>query len=132
MPAALPTVLNLMLADGVHRDSSGKYSILGVFTTIKAATFPATQQSAALYATLTEGYGRVGLLFQIVCLEHDEQPFAAFQVGVDFADPLQVVEIGLPLPPFTVPHPGTFRLQAVCNGTVLSERHLSAVLLGGS
>ena len=70
--------------------------------------------SPSAYISLTEIRGTVDCILRFVFLSSDE---AVFQCGfqIDCKDPLQTVELTLPLP--SLPHKaGVYALELLCNG----------------
>jgi hypothetical protein len=123
-PAADPTVLTLLAADGLHRDSLGKFYILGVFSGINAPAFPALHPPVALYVALTDGYGTVTVTLRLVRAANEDHALFSGEFKVEFHTPLDVVETGLSVPAIRLPAPGEYRWQVVCRGAVLYEHRL--------
>jgi hypothetical protein len=44
--------------------------------------------------------------------------------GVECRDPLETIQISLPLPPLPVPHEGVFALELLCDGELLGTHRV--------
>jgi hypothetical protein len=122
---ARPLVLALVVCDGVWRDpSSGKHSLMGVFSGLSAGVFPVQHPGLAVYAALTEGYGMAQVRVAVVD-DGGAQVIAEATVQVAFTDPRQVVELTVGMQTLTFPLPGGYRIQLIADGHILLERRLA-------
>jgi len=125
MTAAQPLVLALVVCDGVWRDpSSGKHSLMGVFSGLGAATFPAQHPGMGVYVALTECYGTIDLKIVVVD-DAGTNTLTEAKVEVRFADPLQVVELSIQIQTIVFPVPGVYRIQLIADTSILLERRLT-------
>lgn len=131
-PAANPTVLCLLMSDGMHIDSFGKHYILGTFNALHAQAFPATHPFMALFLSITNGHGRATLLIRLVQVANDDHVVFEGQLDLEFQSPLDVIDQALPAPGVTLPEAGEYRWQVVCGGNVLYERKLIVTPIGGT
>jgi hypothetical protein len=123
-PPANPSVLALLTADGLHRDSQGKSYILGVFNRINALHFPARHPPVSVYVALTDGYGSVELELCLVRIADENRPLFSSEFQVEFDNPLDVIETNHVVPAVRFPAPGDYRWQVGCQGEILCERRL--------
>ena len=125
MNPARPLVLALVVCDGVWRDpSTGKHSLMGVFSGLSAAVFPVLHPGLAVYAALTEGYGAASVRVAVVD-DAGDRVIAEATVEVGFTDPRQVVELTVAMQALNFPDPGGYRIQLVADGHILLERRLA-------
>jgi hypothetical protein len=125
----------MVLCDGVHRDfTTGKYTILGTFSTLGAYTFPA-KISFCIYFAITDGLGSTKLCLKLVDAESGivdkgenatEGPVFEIQMDMAFEDPLAVIEtvvvIGTALP-----KAGLYHCDLWAGDDLLMSRRLLAV-----
>lgn len=119
------------LADLVWRDpATGKFTIIGTFSTIAARRFPTTHPSLAIYLALTDGRGPCRLQLRIVDASEAETLSEA-EIEVQFRDPIQLIEFGVRLDNIWFPGPGEYRVQLAQGTEVLFERRLFVIGLPG-
>jgi hypothetical protein len=117
-----PAVYSLLLADAVHRDSAtGKAFLLGIYSQIKAQSFPCLQPALVVYATLRGGRGRTLLKFRLIDEGETREPLFEIETMVDFPDPLTMVEVFFKSPQVTFAQPANYRLQLYGGGQLLQE-----------
>jgi hypothetical protein len=128
-----PVLQALLLADHIYRDSiTGKHVIAGTFNKMvfvkggarpkavdvageKRQLIPGGVQtgSPCVYISLTEIRGKVQCVLRYVNLEQDQALFQT-QFSIESPDPLQTVEVVLPLP--MLPHEaGAHALELLCD-----------------
>jgi hypothetical protein len=126
----------MVLCDNVHRDSStGKYTLLGTFSTLRAQSFPARVQFCVYYA-VTDGLGPTKLRLRLVDAEagivdrpgqeEEGTVFDETTMEFDFPDPLVVLEsvTGIQV---AMPKPGLFHCELLANEELLMSRRLLAI-----
>ena len=105
----------MVLCDGVHRDAAtGKFTILGTFSTFFAREFPA-QAQLAVYFSVTDGLGPTTLRLRIVDAEFgivnsDEESgktICEMEQEITFESPLVVMESAWGLKT-VLPKPGLY------------------------
>jgi len=123
-----PEVLALVLCDRIHRDGlSGKPYLLGVFSIIYSKEFPALHRGVDVYLAITNGRGRYKTQLRFMFAETEEELMVA-EGEMEFADPLQVWEIGFSLPPLPLPKAGKYRFDLLCDGMLCGSRSVVAQL----
>lgn len=119
-----PYALAMVICDHVWRDgTTGKCTLLGSFSFIAAASFPATHHSMGIYAAITDGRGKVSITLTIVDADEEEALFRA-EAEIGFEDPRAVSELVLNLQNITFPRPGEYRVQLFAGDEFLLERRL--------
>lgn len=133
-----PLVQALLLADRVYKDVTGKHIIAGTFNRwifVKGGMKPKTVEvggderqaipggmqagSPHVYISLTELRGKTAFVLRYVNLEQDKALFET-QFSVDFSDPLQTVELVLPMP--MLPNEaGAHALELLCDDEPLGS-----------
>lgn len=75
------------------------------------------------YVSLTEINGQQMFLLRYVDLNENTELFST-QFGVECRDPLETIQISLPLPALPVPHEGVFALELLCDGELLGSHRI--------
>lgn len=145
---ATPILQALLLADHVYQDrSTGKHVICGVFNTVyfipeeqRQAKADASQGGAGesltvsamelmragspfAYLSLTEIQGSKKFELRYVDLSENTALFST-SFGVRSQDPLQTVEIVIPLPSLPAPREGAFALELLCDNELLGAHRV--------
>jgi len=72
------------------------------------------------YLSLTEVRGAMSFILQLVNLEDDSQLFRS-DLRVECHNPLQTVEMTVPLPPISPPQAGIYALELIWNNELLGS-----------
>ena len=129
-----PYCLAMVLCDGIHRDAAtGKFTILGTFSTFFARQFPA-QAQLVVYFAVTDGLGPTTLRLRIVDAEFEiansgEEPGKAIyemQQEITFESPLVVMESAWGLKT-VLPNPGLYHCELFAGDDLLMSRRMLAV-----
>ena len=134
MPNTLlkPDVLSLLVCDQILIDRlTGKTSLIGMFSTIGAPQYPVRHPQLCVFASLTDGRGKTNLRIRLVSVDEDDILGQA-DMEVDFKDPRTVFEIALAVGNVTFPKPGEYRLQLFADSSLLTERRIVVVQIGGT
>ena len=124
----LPHILTLTVADVVHHDpNTGKFSLLGIYTTIAAPVFPCVHPAMGVYFALTDGRGKTPLMLRLVDAEEERPPVFCLQTVLDSRDPTQVLEAGFSFRRLQFPKPGEYLLQLLAADELLLERRVFVV-----
>lgn len=75
------------------------------------------------YVSLTEIHGQRSFEMRYVDLSLNNVVFA-FEFKVDCRNPLETVQLSLPLPVLPVPHEGVFALELLCEGNLLGSHRI--------
>ena len=112
----------MIVCDNVHRDqSSGKYFILGTFSTIVTTQVPCKHRAMCLFVSVTECRDKTPLTVRLVRVDGeggDDQALANVSGEITSPDPLAVHELIMQFREVTFPQAGEYRFQ------LLSKEHL--------
>ena len=123
-----PDVLSLIVCDQIITDRvTGKQSLIGMFSRIHAVRFPATQPQLCVHVALTDGHGKTPLMIRIVDSEDARPPVVQGEGVVDFKNPRAIANLALQFYGLSFPQPGEYRIQLLCNGTLMREARLELV-----
>ena len=118
-------VLALLFAEDVHQDlATNRFSIIGSYSSIEAASFPWTEPVIIVYFAVTEGQGRVPLIFRLVDAAGQHAPVWTHALFVDFSNPRLVVEMAFYEIDVVFPEAGEYRLEMYAHGQLIRERRL--------
>lgn len=130
---AEPYCLAMLLCDGIHKDpATGKHTLLGTFSTVGAAEFPA-QIAFCVYFAVTDGFGPISLKLRIVDSAADMAGNAAGaawespEMLINVPSPLVVCESSVRNISVTLPAPGVYFCELYSGETLLMSRRLLAV-----
>lgn len=92
MPDGLePLPLAMILCDAVHIDpTTGKRTLLGLFSTLVSSEFPTVVRSMAVHVSLTECRGNLAVILQVVDANEDREPIATEEGDVQSDNPLGI------------------------------------------
>jgi hypothetical protein len=117
-----PEVLAMILCDQVITDvETNKKSLIGIFDQVEAVALPCVVHELHVYLSLTDGHGTLSTAIACVTVDEGEELFRG-EAEVEFADPLQVVELHFVFPNARFPSTGEYRFQLSTDGQVLLER----------
>jgi hypothetical protein len=123
MPIEKPIGIALIVCDQIIQDaSSGKRSLVGIFNSLKAASFPATTKHLSIYASLTNINGNVPM--ELHCFnETHEEAIVAVPFNGSMDNPNNVLDVAFDFDEFSFPKPGLycFEIRAV-EEIILSTR----------
>ncbi|MEE9295271.1 MAG: hypothetical protein V3W34_09980 [Phycisphaerae bacterium] len=123
-----PDILSLTICDQIITDRiTGKQSLIGIFSTIHAAGFPVTHPQLCVHVSMTEGRNTTPVTICIVDSEEARRPIVRGQGVVHFKDPRAIANLSLQFHGLVFPEPGEYRVQILCNGTLLREARLHLV-----
>jgi hypothetical protein len=123
-----PDVLALLICDQIITDrATGKQSLIGLFSKIHSAGFPATHPQLSVFVVLTEGRGQTELTIRIVDGNEARPPLVQGRGSVQFRDPRAVANLALQFHGLVFPEPGEYRVQLWSGGTLLREARLHLI-----
>lgn len=127
-----PYCLAMVLCDSVHQDpATGKFTLLGTFSTFGASEFPASVLFV-VYCAITDGQGKVPIKLRLVDSATDvagdggEPVFDEVIGECDFSDPLMVFELRT-LINCNLPEAGVYHCEIYGGDKLLMSRRLLAV-----
>jgi hypothetical protein len=114
----------MIICDAIHVDpSTGKNTLLGLFSSIVAQGFPATQ-TFCVYAAVSDGRGTVPMVLRLVTADEEEAPLWELEGQVSFDDPRMFAEMSFVLQGVVFPQPGEYRVQLYSGIEHLMERRI--------
>lgn len=123
-----PDVLALIVCDQIINDRmTGKHSLIGMFSRVHARAFPVAHPQICVFASLTDGHGKVDLTIRIVDANEARPPLVEGKGRVEFSDPRAVAHLALQFHGLTFPEPGPYRVQLYSGGELLREARLDLV-----
>ena len=130
---AEPYCLAMVLCDYVHQDATtGKFAILGTFSTLGAREFPAKVQFCVYYS-VTDGFGPTALRLRLVDASCsiangvDPEEGVVFDISseFDFKTPLLVLETRVAIGT-VIPKEGLYHCELWAGDDLLMSRRLLA------
>jgi Family of unknown function (DUF6941) len=123
-----PDVLSLVVCDQIITDRmTGKQSLIGMFSTIHATRFPATQPQLCVYVSMTDGREKTPVTIRIIDSEEEREPIVSGQGVVHFKNPRAIANLALQFHGLSFPKAGEYRVQLLSDGTPLREARLHLV-----
>ncbi len=122
-----PCVLSINVCDNVIRDeATKKVSLIGLFNTIKANSFPCKHPLMHVYVALTNGHGKCKTEIRFLSLK-DNKPIAWMEGELDFQNPLQVAELNMCWQNLTFEKEGEYEVEVRCDGTRIQARKFMVI-----
>jgi hypothetical protein len=121
-----PVVLSINICDAIIRDeTTKKVSLIGIFNTIQAFSFPTVHPLLHLYMALTNGHGKYK--GEISLSDNEGKVLICAQGPLEFRDPLQVVEINFEWRLLKFEHEGEYIVEVACDGQQAGTRKFRVV-----
>ena len=122
-----PSVLSINVCDTIIRDEgTKKVSLIGLFNTIKANSFPCTHPQMYVYVALTNGHGTYKTEVRFVRINTDK-PLAGIAGELAFPSPLHVVELNVCWQGLRFEEPGDYLVEVLCDGDAVGDRKFRIV-----
>ena len=123
--SSVPSVLAILLCDSIIvEQGSNKKTLVGVFTHVNAASFPALLKMG-FYARLTDLEGDYRFEVRIVRLEGNaEDLMAGAETEFKADDRLAILDLALNLPPMPFPGPGRYEFQLFADSVYIGRATL--------
>jgi len=126
MQTAYP--LAMVFCDMIHRDPlTGKRTLLGCFSELRATHFPYVHAMMATYVAFTDVRGQVVAKVRIVDVDEEHGPLFEQQASVNVVDQGTVAEADALMPGVRFPTPGVYTVQFFVDARFLRERRLPVV-----
>jgi len=120
-----PYVIAMVTCDSIYVDpTTGKKSLLGVFSAVCARSFPVRIGQLCLYVAMTDGRGVTPFTIRLVDGEEERDPIFQMQGEIIFTDPRMVAELITGMVNIEFPEAGEYRLQFLACNTLLMERRI--------
>lgn len=129
--AQKPILQALVLADHVYVDAAtGKKIIAGTFSQLLAASFPRMfGRTTWAYVCLTEVRGTVPIALRYTDLQTNEVLLSTRALTIQSDDPLASRELMIEVPPFPMPHAGTYVFEVYAGDEAIGSLRILAVKL---
>ncbi len=128
MHQPVPDVLSLVVCDQIITDRlTGKQSLIGMFSTINAFSFPAVHGQLCVFCSLTDGHGETPLTIRFVDSNEARPPLVEGHGKVIFKNPRSIANLTLQFHGLRFPAPGEYRVQIWCESELLREARLTLV-----
>ena len=125
-------VLAINICDTIIRDQmTNKVSLIGLFSTIWAPSFPCRHPKMHIYIALTGGHGKYTMEVKLVKAA-DGSPVMGMEGPVAFQNPLQVAEVNLEWRNVEFKEPGEYVVEVLCDGNPVGRRKFGVQQTGGS
>ena len=124
-----PTLLALLICDQVIQDpTTGKHSLLGLFSRISTKAFPCTHPQLHVFISLTDGHGKASGELRMVRKDVEEDAPAQMRLSgtIEFPSPLAIVDLVFKIVNLPLPAPGRYSCDFYCNGVLLGSRPFEA------
>jgi hypothetical protein len=122
---ATPRPLSVLLCDHVHKDPSGRKTLLGLYPSVVAPGFPLAMPPVWLYVCFDGARGRGSLTMRVL------SPGGAvlFDAGgeAECADAGSTYELTTPAHGLVFDAPGVYLIEALADGVAFARRELRVV-----
>jgi len=117
-----PSVLSINICDSIIRDErTKKVSLIGLFNSIFASTFPVRHPVMHVYIALTNGHGLYKLNVRLTRAE-DDVPIATMEGPIEFPNPLTVVELNIEWRGVEFNKPGEYVVEVLSDTALIGSR----------
>jgi hypothetical protein len=121
-----PKCIALVVCDNVYEDSTGKRALVGLFTRITAAHFPARHPKLCVVVSLTE------LRLQTTCKLDivrgtDHEPIIEMNGALPADSPTMICDMVMEIRNVVFPEPGNYWIRFWGHGQILSQRPIEVV-----
>ncbi|MBI2195357.1 MAG: hypothetical protein HYU36_25530 [Planctomycetes bacterium] len=124
-PICVPYPLALILCDLVIAErGTNKHSLIGIFSTIFAPTFPVRHDLMVVYLALTDVRGEIPLRLVLVDVNEEREPIFSVTGRVSGEDPRATSEVIFYFRNITFPSQGEYRLKVYAGNDFLVERRI--------
>lgn len=126
-----PAALAFIICDTVIEDKiTNKKSLVGLFNSIEAKSFPCTHPVIHVFVSLTGGHGEYQSA--LACVKDDNERIKVLGLSgpIRFNNPLEVVELNFEIRGVSFPEAGIYRFQFLCNDIPIVSRKFQVVERG--
>lgn len=125
-----PSVLSINICDSIIRDErTKKVSLIGLFNSIFAPTFPVRHPVMHVYIALTNGHGLYKLNVRLTRAE-DNVPIVSMEGPIEFPDPLTVVELNIEWKGVEFNKPGEYVVEVLSDTALIGSRKFYVIPAG--
>jgi hypothetical protein len=123
----VPQVLSINVCDSIIRDeTTRKVTLVGLFNTIRANSFPCIHPLMHVYISMTNGHGKYKADVRFVSAD-DDAIIAGMQGDLEFKNPLQVVELNLCWQGLSFKKDGEYVFEVLCDGNHIGQRKFRVI-----
>jgi hypothetical protein len=126
-----PIAQALVICDQIIEEAgTQKKSLIGIFNNIFSTTFPVQHPTMCVYASLTNGRGRMQIELRGVRVGDagsDDKRILSVSGTIEFPDPNQVVEMVFNLNGVPFDRAGLHTFELHCEGALLLEKRFSVI-----
>lgn len=120
-----PILLSVVICDQVIIDSiSKRNSLIGIFETISAPSYPARHARLCFFCEMTNGRGNVEVMLKLVDVDNEDKMMMEQKTTIPFEDVHQVKSMIYDLNGIVFPHQGEYRFQVYAGTEFLGERRI--------
>lgn len=116
MPPVKPEIISFLLADtAIQEKGTNKWSAIGIFDRIQAASFPFVHPSLALYIRLSDAEGDYAI--RVEFCDDNDQILGVFEgMTLSVASRLHNPDLGIRTINLPIPRPGKYYFKLYFNG----------------
>src|ERR1051325_8366882 len=124
-----PVPLAIVICDQIIEDRlSGKKTLVGLFNSIAARSFPCSHASMSVFVLLTDGRGKKES--ELICRQEETaQSLMQTKGPIEFADPTVVVDMHFSLQGVTFPKPGLYSFEFYADEEMVVEKKFNVAEL---
>jgi hypothetical protein len=120
-----PRCLAILVCEGVVEDlRTRNKSLFNTYNAIWAGGFPSRHDRLTVFLSLTDGHGKTPVDV-VVTKDGSPQPLLKVQGGVEFKNPLDVVDVVVDIRNLVLQEPGLHVVQVWSQGNLLAERRIN-------
>ena len=127
MPEELPPpiAIAMVICDAIWVDpSTGKITLLGVFSDIASKIFPAIHPLLAVHVCLTDAHGTIPVKMQLIDADEENDPLFEVEHEIEFPDRRAIIFMNAHMKDIAFPNPGEYRLQLFARNQFVIERRI--------
>jgi hypothetical protein len=122
-----PLLHAMLVCDVTIRDAAtGKVSLVGIFETIQAFTFPVVHPALCVYVNLTDLLGQYTMRLDLTRIDDDVSQRLG-EMTVTFTDPMQPAEVIFDLRDLVFERPGRYEFRLSANGRYVGGKPFTVV-----
>jgi len=120
-----PVPLSMLICDAIHQDpSTGKKTLLGLFSELGAQDFPVVHPQMFVHIELTDCSGQIPVKLQLVDVDETEAPIFEAEIAAHSQDRRAILAFVVAMQGIAFPGPGEYRLQLFARNEFIMERRL--------
>jgi hypothetical protein len=120
----IPVAQALYLCDDYVGFPGGKTDLIGLFNSIRTASYPHLQKQFVVFARLLQGLGQVSFYVDIRFTPTQQLIHVSSTHALMFSDRDTVVEMALTLQGVRFPQPGTYLVELFCDAQWVADARI--------